>query len=295
MIRSMTGFANEFMNTDQYDLTVELKSLNSRYFDFKLKSSAFIDEWENELRNIIYDKLKRGKIDLYIKIIEKEARSYNIVVNHELAKKYKAAITELKNEININNEISLGDFLSIGGILQIERMGGFEDLHEILIKMIKNVSLKILDMMYREGEKTKNDLETSISLIEKSLADIDNLYPPNLEKFKQGLKDRLMELLPESFEDALTNNRILMEAEIMAGRTAINEEIVRLKSHLNQFKNILNEKIKGDSKKMDFISQEMNREINTISSKSTDYKIIENTIFIKGEIEKIREQLRNLE
>jgi uncharacterized protein (TIGR00255 family) len=86
-----------------------------------------------------------------------------------------------------------------------------------------------------------------------------------------------------------------MEAEIMASRTAINEEIVRFKSHLNQFRNILDEKIRGDSKKMDFISQEMNREVNTISSKSIDYKIIENTIFIKGEIEKIREQLRNLE
>jgi len=295
MIRSMTGFANEFMNTDQYDLTVELKSLNSRYFDFKLKSNAFIDEWENELRSIIYEKLKRGKIDLFIKVVEKEAKSYNIVVNSELAKKYKAAISELKNEINLENNIGIRDFLSINGILQIERMGGFEDLHEILIDMIKRVTLKILDMMYREGKKTKDDLEISISLIGKSLADIEKLYSQSLEKFKLSLKDRLIELLPETVEDRITDNRLLMEAELMASRIAINEEIVRLKSHLNQFAKILNEKIAGDSKKLDFISQEMNREVNTISSKSVDYKIIEKTIFIKGEIEKIREQLRNLE
>jgi uncharacterized protein (TIGR00255 family) len=295
MIRSMTGFANEFMNTDQYDLTVELKSLNSRYFDFKIKSSAFIDEWENDLKNIVYERLKRGKIDLYIKIVEKEAKSYNIIVNEELAKKYKAAISNLKMSLFLDDDVSLRDFLSIGGILQIERIGGFEDLHQILTEMIKRVTVKILDMMHREGEKTKEDLEASLARIDKSLGEIEILYPPNLEKFKQGLKDRLLELLPETLDDPLTGNRLLMEAEIMAGRTAINEEIVRLKSHLNQFGKILDEKIAGDSKKMDFISQEMNREINTIASKSTDYNIIENTIFIKGEIEKIREQLRNLE
>ena len=283
------------MNTDQYDLTVELKSLNSRYFDFKVKSSAFIDEWENDLKNIVYERLKRGKIDLYIKIVEKEAKSYNIIVNRELAKKYKSAIFDLKESLDLKDDVSLRDFLSIGGILQIERMGGFEDLHEILTEMLKRVTLKILDMMHREGKKTKDDIEASLALIDKRLEEIEKLYPPNLEKFKQGLKDRLMELLPESLEDLLTNNRLLMEAEIMAGRTAINEEIVRLKSHLGQFGKILDEKIAGDSKKMDFISQEMNREVNTIASKSTDYNIIENTIFIKGEIEKIREQLRNLE
>ncbi len=295
MIRSMTGFASETRNTEQYDITVELKSLNSRYFEFKLKTGAFIDEWENDLKNVIYEKLKRGKIDLYIKIVEKEAESYSIIVNRELAKKYETALKELSKEVAVSREATIGDYLSLGGILQIERTSGFEDLHNILMEMTKNVLIKILDMMFREGSKTKDDIDSSLSLVEKSLAEIEVLYPANLEKYKRNLKERLVELIPDKTEDAFASNRIMMEAEIMASRTAINEEIVRLKSHLIQFRNILDEKIPGDSKKMDFISQEMNREVNTISSKSVDYKIIENTILIKGEVEKIREQLRNLE
>ena len=109
------------------------------------------------------------------------------------------------------------------------------------------------------------------------------------------VKERIIELFPDNLEDKMANNRLMMEVEMVASRTAINEEQVRLKSHIQQFRNILSGKANGDSKKLDFISQEMNRETNTIASKSADYDIIEKTIGIKGEIEKIREQLRNLE
>jgi uncharacterized protein (TIGR00255 family) len=291
----MTGFASETRNTEQYDITVELKSLNSRYFEFKLKTGAFIDQWENDLKSAVYEKLKRGKVELYIKIIEKEAKSYNIIVNNELAAKYKNAIKELARNLSVPGEISIGDCLYLDGILQIERTNGFEDLQKILMEMIGSVTHKILDMMYMEGSKTKDDIEASLSLIEKSIAEIEIIYPANLEKYKRSLKERILELMSENSDDVFNSNRIIMEVEIMASRTAINEEIVRLKSHLTQLHNILEEKVHGDSKKMDFISQEMNREANTISSKSVDYKIIENTILIKSEIEKIREQLRNLE
>ncbi len=295
MMRSMTGFGSEFKSTDQYDITVELKSLNSRYFDFKLKTSASIDEWENDIKNAVNEKLKRGKIDLYIKIVEKEAKNYNIVVNYELANKYEDALSSLSKQLKVVPELTMRDFVTLGNILQIERTGGYEDLYDILMGMIVSVIKKVLDMMNQEGEKTKEDIETSLSIMEKSVTTIEIVYPLNLEKYKQALKERIMEFLSESREDLFTNNRLLIEAELVASRTAINEELVRLKSHLIQFKNILSGKSPGDGKKLDFIGQEMNREANTIASKSSDYQIIENTIIIKGEIEKIREQLRNLE
>ena len=180
-------------------------------------------------------------------------------------------------------------------MLQLERIGNTEELLQIVIGMLGSLLRKILEMMHAEGSKTKEDILNSLAIITESVIQIEKLYPENLEKYKNNLKERIDELIAQDGSNPLASNRVLMEIELVASRTAINEEIVRLKSHISQFNNILSDKVKGDSKKMDFIGQEMNRETNTIASKSSDYTIIENTIAIKGEIEKIREQLRNLE
>jgi uncharacterized protein (TIGR00255 family) len=294
-MRSMTGYANEFRSTEKYDVSMELKSVNSRYFEFKLKSYSSVDEWENEIKNIVFEKLKRGKIDCYIKIVEKNAQNYNIVVNHELAKKYEEALVSLSRTVSIVPELTLKDFVSLGNVLQTERIGGYEDLFELLKEILESLIQKTLVMMNVEGEKTKEDIENSLEIISKSRQLIEGYYPASLEKYKKLLKERMQELFPQNAEDLFTNNRFLMEIEMVASRSAINEEMVRLSSHISQFKNSLSGKVNGDSKKLDFISQEMNREVNTIASKSSDYEIIQNTIIMKSEIEKIREQLRNLE
>lgn len=292
MIRSMTGYASEFRGTEKYDVTLEIKSVNSRYFEFRLKTYSSIDEWENEIKNIVFEKLRRGKIDLFVKIVEKDATNVNVVVNTELAKKYEQALVGLSKTIGISPNLTMKDFVSLGNILQVERTGGYEDLYELLVEMLKSLLDKVLEMMHLEGEKTKDDVLNSLATIEKSVSIIEKIYPESLEKYKKQLKERIAELYPDSGE-AMTNGRLIMEVDLVASRTAINEELVRLKSHMGQFRNILNGR--GDSKKLDFIGQEMNRETNTIASKSGDYEIIDNTIVIKGEIEKIREQLRNLE
>ena len=291
----MTGFASEFKSTEKYDIAMEIKSVNSRYFEFKLKSPSAVDEWENEIKNTVFEKLKRGKIDFFIKIIEKDAENYNIVLNQELGKKYHEALLNFSRELNIPQEISLKEFISLPNMLQLERIGNTEELLQIVIGMLGSLLRKILEMMHAEGSKTKEDILNSLAIITESVIQIEKLSPENLEKYKNNLKERIDELIAQDGSNPLASNRVLMEIELVASRTAINEEIVRLKSHISQFNNILSDKVKGDSKKMDFIGQEMNRETNTIASKSSDYTIIENTIAIKGEIEKIREQLRNLE
>ncbi len=289
-MRSMTGFASEMKCTDKYDIFIELKSVNSRYFEFKVKSSYYLNELEVLIRNIVFEKLNRGKIDLFIKVVEKHADNYEVVVNKDLAKKYENALISMAKELGIVAELAVRDFMNLEGIINLERVGDEEELEKIVIEMLNNLIVRIIEMMNREGMKTREDIESSLSRINESVGVIEALYPQSIEKYKESLRERIQEMSANKIED----NRLMMEIEMVSSRTAINEEIVRLKSHLAQFHNVLVGKIHGDSKKLDFIGQEMNREANTIASKSSDYSIIENTIVIKGEIEKIREQLRNL-
>lgn len=295
MIRSMTGYASVFRSTDHYDVTMEIKSVNSRYFEFKLKTFAGVDAWENEIKNAVFEKLKRGKIDLILSLVQKDAENYNIVVNFDLAAKYEKAIRELADRIGIVPDLSMRDFLSVDQILQKESTGAGDELQVLVMEMLSELLDKVLEMMYVEGESTARDIEHSLSIIEESVKGIAEVYPEALEAYKQSVQQRLIELYPAMNEDKNASARFMMELELVASRTAINEELVRLQSHLSQFHKILSGKAGGDSKRLDFLSQEMNRETNTIASKSSDIRIIDATITVKGEIEKIREQLRNLE
>lgn len=295
MLRSMTGFASEHRTTDTYDITMELKSVNSRYFEFKLKSPNLVDEFENDIKNAVFDRLKRGKIDFFLKIVEKSADNYEIVVNEELADKYTAAIRRLCARTNVSPELTVRDLVTLPSVLQLERTRTDDTLLSVLLEMIASLLDKAVEMMRGEGAKTVEDIRNSVETIRECVVNIEKIYPDALDKYKKGLSDRVQELLGAGGGAALDQNRLLMEVELYASRSAINEEIVRLKSHMEQVSGILSGKIRGDAKKLDFISQEMNRETNTIASKSLEYGIVENTITMKGEIEKIREQLRNLE
>lgn len=289
-MRSMTGFASEMRSTEKYDIFIELKSVNSRYFEFKVKSSYYLNELEIMIRNLIFEKLNRGKIDLFIKVVEKNADNYEVVVNKDLAKKYEDALVSMAKDLGIVAELAVRDFMNLEGIINLERVGDEEELEKIILAMLNNLIERIVEMMYSEGKKTREDIENSLARINESVVIIESLYPQSIEKYKENLRERIQEISANKIDDS----RLMMEIEMVSSRTAINEEIVRLKSHLAQFHHIMIGKIHGDSKKLDFIGQEMNREANTIASKSSDYTIIENTIVIKGEIEKIREQLRNL-
>lgn len=295
MVRSMTGFASEFRSTERYDITMEIKSVNSRYFEFKLKSPQPVDAFENDIKNVVFEKLRRGKIDFFLRVVEKDAENYNVVVNRELGRKYRDALHALAKEVGVPTEMTLRDFASLPHMMEVERKAEDEELSRVLLSMTESVIAKVLEMMHIEGERTRVDIEGSLSAIRDALTNIEKIYPEALDKYKKNLTERIAELIGQEAASPLASNRILMEVEMVASRSAINEEIVRLKSHIQQFDSILSGKAKGDSKKLDFIGQEMNRETNTIASKSSEYGIVENTIVIKGEIEKIREQLRNLE
>lgn len=297
MLRSMTGFASSFVVLEDFDIEIEVKSVNSRYFEFKLHGTPLSVDWENEFRAQVFNVLKRGKIDLLIRVIEKNARHSRVVVNTDLAKQYYHALVNLARELNMPMDVSIKDLLAVGSFLEVEKMDAdvylFEKLRESLAVILERVS----SMMMLEGQKIVQDIESSLRRITQALEFIETRYPESLQRYQQELQKKLLEFsqgIGESTRE-MVQNRILFEMELVASRVTINEEIIRLKSHLHQFHQILSGKIQGDGKKLDFLSQEMNRETNTIASKSQDYEIIQATIEIKSEIEKIREHLRNLE
>lgn len=297
MLRSMTGFSTGFITREKYDIILEIKSLNSRFFEFKLKGNDIVGKWESEIKQKIYERLNRGKIELYVKVIEKSAEDYNIFVNTELAKRIVHTLQNLLSELSINSEVSLRDLIAIGRFFEIEHISACEDIHKDLLELLDNTIDNLLKMMYEEGKKIEMDIEKSINTISSLLENIERLYPLNIERYKNALKEKLKEMVLESLyptDEKALDNRALIETELYISKVAINEEIVRLKSHITQFEKILKESI-SDSRKLDFIAQEMFREINTISAKSVDYNIIEKAIDMKIEVEKIREHLRNTE
>ncbi len=289
-MRSMTGFSSAMRTTDRYDLFMELKSVNSRFFEFKIHSSYFLGEMELEIKDFLFRELERGKLDLFIKVVEKDASNYRVVVNHDLASLYEGAFRSIAEKLGVGLDITLRDMISMDGVMNLERIGSDPEVENLIREMLKEMLQKIKEMMFVEGKKTREDIEKSLAAISGCVEKVESLYPGSLERYKASLKDRITEYASKGYEE----NRLLMEVELVASRTAINEEIVRLKSHLKQFGDIITGKHGGDSKKLDFISQEINREANTIASKSFDYDIVENTIVVKSELEKIREQLRNL-
>lgn len=286
----MTGFAAATRTNNRYDLFMELKSVNSRYFEFKIHTSYFLSEMELEIKDTLFRELERGKLDLFVKVVEKDAANYRVAVNHELATMYEKAFRSISEKLGAPLEITLRDMISMEGVMSLERIGSDPEVEKLIRDMLDEMLGKIKDMMWTEGKKTREDIEKSLAAIDSSVAGIESVYPGSLERYKASLKERIAEYAAKGYEDS----RVLMEVELVASRTAINEEIVRLKSHLKQFADILSGQKQGDSKKLDFISQEINREANTIASKSLDYTIVEATIVIKSELEKIREQLRNL-
>jgi uncharacterized protein (TIGR00255 family) len=289
-MKSMTGYASEIKSLPRFDIFMEIKSVNSRYFEFKVKSAFYLNELEIEMKNRIFQKLQRGKVDLFIKVVEKDAINYDIVVNYELAQKYENALKSLAGKLEISPNIAMSDFSNLEGIITLERIRKDEELERDVMSLLDSLLDRIVEMMEREGAKTCDDIRKSLDTLKTATEYIERIYPDSLEAYKAALKDRITELSDGGYDE----NRILMEVDMVASRTAVNEEIVRLKSHISQMDKILSKKVGGDSKKLDFIAQEMNREANTIASKSSDYRIIENSITIRGEIEKIREQLRNI-
>jgi uncharacterized protein (TIGR00255 family) len=293
LIKSMTSFGRA-QSEEGKDLcfSIEMKSVNHRYLDINIRMPRTMLALEEKIRNIISKKLNRGKIDVFINYKNYGNNVGKANLNMKLAKEYYECLRQIQSELNIIDDISVTKIARLPEVITLE--DSEEDLDNVFNKIHPLVE-RALDLMgemrIREGEKLKVDIISKIQMIENFVGDIENVADSIPKNYKKKLEERLEELLSGVDID---ESRIALEVAILSDKAAVDEEITRLRSHLSQMKSTLdlNEPI---GRKLDFIIQEMNREANTIASKATDINMTNTVIEIKNTIEKIREQVQNIE
>ena len=293
MIRSMTSFGRSNSEEGKKRVfTVEMKSVNSRYLDVNIRMPKSILSLEEEIRKMISNSLNRGKVDVFINIKNYNEGAGVPKVDINLAQGYLQCLKEIEEKLNIKNDISVMQIARFPEVItMIEEEDKIDEIWEELKPLISSSLDMMINMREVEGEKLKEDILIKINQIEDLVSKVEEFADSIPKVFKQKLEERLKDLLGNVEVD---ENRIATEVCILADKATVDEEIIRLNSHINQVRETLklNEPI---GRKLDFIVQEMNRETNTIGSKSSDIKMTNIVIDIKNILEKIREQVQNIE
>lgn len=293
MIRSMTSFGRSNSEEGKKRVfTVEMKSVNSRYLDVNIRMPKSIISLEEEIRKMISNSLNRGKVDVFINIKNYNEGAGVPKVDINLAQGYLQCLKEIEEKLNIKNDISVMQIARFPEVItMIEEEDKIDEIWEELKPLISSSLDMMINMREVEGEKLKEDILIKINQIEELVSKVEEFADSIPKVFKQKLEERLKDLLGNVEVD---ENRIATEVCILADKATVDEEIIRLNSHINQVRETLklNESI---GRKLDFIVQEMNRETNTIGSKSSDIKMTNIVIDIKNILEKIREQVQNIE
>ena len=288
----MTGFGRSEQIVDGRNVIIEIKSVNHKFFEYSLKISRGYNFLEDKLKNYLQSQVSRGKVDMYVHIENLEESELEIRVNHNLASGYMGAYKELSEKYAIKNDITLEILTKNSDIFSIYKKTEDEEaILKTVMKVLDPAVKSFIAMREIEGEKLYNDIlsraDTIIELVEK----VEARSPETVTEYRQKLESRMKEVLEDRNID---EQRILTEAAIFADKVAVSEETVRLRSHIDQLRNFAKSK-SAIGRKMDFLVQEINREANTIGSKASDSQIAYIVVDIKAEIEKIREQIQNIE
>jgi uncharacterized protein (TIGR00255 family) len=292
MIRSMTGFGRGEAAFRNGKVTVEIKTVNHKFFDETLKLPNGITVFEDRIKELLQKSLRRGKVNLNLVYDGKLLKSERITINREAAKRYCGELLKLKKGLGLKDDVAIKDIIALPGVLSYEAMEA--DLAAIwptVKKALEKAIGRVVADREKEGRSIYLDLAKRTSHIEKMLSAIKARAHLNIDEYRKRFADRVRDLASGREMD---RGRLEMEVAIFAKNSDISEEITRLANHLVHFSATI--AASGEvGKKIDFIAQELHREINTIGSKASDFKISKNVIEIKGEIEKIREQAKNLE
>lgn len=292
MIKSMTGFGRCEVQEAERKITVEMKSVNHRYLDVAIKMPKKLNFFEAAIRNELKNYIQRGKVDIFIAYEDYTDTNVCVKYNKELAAEYMGYLNQMAEDFQMDNDVRVSTLSRYPEVLTMEEQTIDEEkLWQLLSKAIKGAAEGFVNTRIKEGGNLREDL---ISKLDGMLTHVDFITsrsPQIIAEYKQKLEDKVKELLEDAKVD---ENRLLMEVTIFADRVCVDEELVRLRSHIETTKDTL---LKGGSigRKLDFIAQEMNREANTILSKSNDLEISNHAIELKTEIEKVREQIQNIE
>lgn len=292
MVMSMTGFGRAEISVGTRDIIVEIKSVNHRYYEFSCRTGRGYSFLEDKLKKYVGEKVSRGKVDMYVSVTENDDTAVEVELNRPLAKGYIDAMRTLADDYQIKEDISVSVLARINDIFQIHRPPTDEEAVFSDVKVAVDDALShFLDMRRAEGEKLKEDILSRAEHIVSIVGEIEERSPVTVQEYRDRLYTKLKDVLQSNNID---DQRILTEAAIFADKVAVDEETVRLRSHFDQMKSFLDSD-QPIGRKLDFIVQEMNREANTIGSKVTDSILAHKVVDIKGEIEKIREQVQNIE
>ena len=293
MLISMTGFGRGEARVGAKTFSIEVKSVNHRYMDINIRMPKQFLSFEESMRSLIKKYVKRGKVDVFVNYETDEGAQGEVEVDLDLARGYFDSLKAIGEHLSITHDVNT---LAIGRFPEVLRVKTVEEDEAVIEEGLRTALKEALEHLYAmrqsEGEKTGKDLRLQLEEVTNSLLVIEDLAPTQVENYRQKLTDRIGELVENHLD--IDEERIQGEVAFFADKSNINEEIVRLKSHGEQFKKAL-----GGSepmgRKLDFIIQEMNREINTIASKSHSIEISNEVVLVKSALEKIREQVRNIE
>ena len=291
-MNSMTGYGRAKLEKEEREYIIEIKSVNHKYSDITIKLPRNISYLEEKIRKTILSKVSRGKIDVFVSYTNYGVEGKKVVLNKRLAELYINQLRELAEETNIEKEIKVTDISRLPDVLNVSaEEENSQIIWNELSECLENALTNFLEMRKQEGAKIKIDLETRIKKIEEFVDKIKQYSTLLVEEYVVKLKERIKEILST---DIVDEARLAQEVVIYSDRYSIEEEITRLKSHIFQFNDLLT-KDEPVGKKIDFLIQEMNRETNTIGSKSNKLEITNLVIEIKTELEDIREQIQNIE
>lgn len=292
MIRSMTGYGRSQQTVDSMNITVEIKSVNHRYFDFSSRTPRIYGFLDEKLKSYVQSRVARGKIECYVQVDNLEDDSVVVEVNHSLAKGYVDAFKTIADEYGLDNNLNAGILARFNDVLLIRKEEADEDKIWNAVKTVAEAAVdKFVEMRQVEGEKLRDDICSRADLILSKVEYVESRSPETVKEYTQKLLARMQDVLGSVNVD---ETRILTEAAIYADKIAVAEETVRLRSHIDQLKSFF-ESDEAIGRKMDFLVQEINREANTIGSKASDVDIARCVLDIKSEVEKIREQVQNIE
>lgn len=292
MVKSMTGFGRSVESINGLNITVEVKSVNHRYFEFSARMSRAYQFAEDSLKALCQKYITRGKIELSVFVEDATSTSTTVEINRQYAGEYISALRQLAKEYKIKDDLKLSALTGNPELFTV-RKTLLED--EVVIDALTQVTKKALDnyneMRVIEGKKLETDVLSRVKTILSAVEFIESRSPETVKAYRERIEEKMRELLGSATVD---EQRIITETAIFADKVAVDEETVRLRSHISQLENML-ESDSATGKKLDFLIQEMNREANTIGSKSQNVEIAHTVVEIKAEIEKIREQIQNIE
>ena len=288
-MKSMTGYAFRETSLENITVSVEIKSYNSKFLDLSVYLPSWLSQMDPEIRKYLSSRFKRGKVEVSIRLKEHNA-GISVSVNENAAGAYQKAIRNLANTLNISEEPDLGMILGLDGVLEIETERDINKYRSIVEPVLFEAADQAEAERIREGKHTEEDILSNIAVLEESVNSISSHVPELEETIKENLRNRFTELLG----DRIDENRIFAETALLLMKYTISEELSRLSSHLMEFR-LETERNPSPGKKLDFLSQEIGREINTIGSKTPMLEVSRKVVEMKNALEDIREQLRNVE